>query len=72
MPNTIEIEAGCQRIHHTTSYVYRINKNEAEYVYVFTANVQPEIGDFIVDGVHVPRVGYKINNDPGFQAKYLD
>lgn len=65
---TLEIEAGCARIASTNYYVYRYNKKEGEYEVVFSALTIPEIGDFIVDGVHVPRVGYKINNDPGMQA----
>ena len=74
---TISIEAGCTRIPNTDSYVYRYTDNDAEHVVVFLAVEVPQIGDSIVDGTHVPLVGYKINNDPGFQAKkrrrhYLD
>lgn len=65
---TISIEAGCDRIENTSSYIYRYSTVEAEYVVVFVAAQVPKIGDSIVDGVHVPLVGYKINNDPGFQA----
>jgi hypothetical protein len=69
---TISIEAGCARILNTNSYVYRYSDNVGNHVVVFQANRIPEIGDSIVNGVHVPLVGYKINNDPGFQAKRCD
>jgi hypothetical protein len=66
---TISIEGGCTRIQGTNSYTYRYTDSTTEYLIVFTAVAVPKIGDSIVDGVHVPLVGYKINNDPGFQAK---
>lgn len=65
---TISIEGGCTRI-SGNSYSYRYSDSTTEYLIVFTAVEVPQIGDSIVDGVHVPLVGYKINNDPGFQAK---
>lgn len=66
---TISIEAGCELIEGTDSYIYRYTTNAGENVVVFQGVAVPKIGDSIVDGTHVPLVGYKINNDPGFQAK---
>lgn len=66
---TISIEAGCDHIGDSDSYVYRYTTNAGENVIVFQAVAVPKIGDSLIDGVHVPLVGYKINNDPGFQAK---
>jgi hypothetical protein len=69
----ISIEAGCAKIPGTTnSYLYRYSDNAGNHVVVFLANKIPEIGDSIENGVLVPLVGYKINNDPGFQAKRCD
>lgn len=69
MPGPVSIEGGC---------VFNLDENEWEYRYEdtdgfhyvwFSSLVTPKIGDTIVDGVLVPLVGYKINNDPGFQMK---
>ena len=73
---TISIEGGCSSTphvyNHTTIYTYRYSDNLGNHEINFTSSVVPKVGDEIVNGVHVPRVGYKINNDPGMQANKFD
>lgn len=49
------------------SWVYPYEDSTGSYKIVFLADVGvvPRIGDSISDGVLVPLVGYKTNNDPG-------
>ena len=68
MSNSVSIEAGCTKI-GPNRYIYIYDLNEGLEAISFNSTTTPKIGDTIVDGVLVPLVGYKINNDPGFQLK---
>lgn len=65
----ISIEGGCEHLFGDL-WGYTFNKIDGEHHVVFTSTVVPKVGDTIVGSVLVPLVGYKINNDPGFQVKH--
>ena len=66
----ISIEGGCFFVPLKQMWCYRWEDTEGWHAEYFMSMTTPKIGDTIVDGVLVPLVGYKINNDPGFQIKH--
>lgn len=59
---TITIEAGVAKIADLL-YVYRWNDVGGIHEVTFTSDEVPKVGDSIENGVLVPLVGYKINDD---------
>jgi hypothetical protein len=70
----VRIEGGCTMI-DWGSYPYQFYYEWADtagtHREYFSATQHPAIGDTIVNGQLVPKTGYIINNDPGFQKKHL-
>jgi hypothetical protein len=71
----IRIEGGCWIADHdlfgTPLWQYPWNDSDGFHVETFTTGgLIPVIGDTIENGVLVPKSGYIINNDPGFQKKH--
>lgn len=72
MSDSVIIEGGCwpYKYENSNVWVYEYEDTEGDHFLVFYSDTKPKIGDTIVNGVLVPLVGYKINNDPGFQVKH--
>lgn len=64
---TYKIEHGEDNIH---TYVYRFSDKAGDHVIVFLAADRPEIGDRIVNGIHVPITGWVINDDTSKWSEY--
>lgn len=69
MSNSVSIEGGCVFYPARNQWLYQYEDTDGWHSVIFNAATTPKIGDTIVDGVLVPLVGYKVNNDPGFQLK---
>jgi hypothetical protein len=52
-------------------FYYDYTDNEGIHRVYYSSTTYPQIGDTIENGVLVPKTGYIINNDPGFQKKKL-
>lgn len=64
------IQGGCKLLDAVSNtWLYEFEDSNGPQRYVFVSATKPEIGDKIVNGVLVPKDGYLINNDPGFQEK---
>jgi hypothetical protein len=66
----IRIEGGCTQSMSTGKWTYIYADTDGVHMVDFTAAQRPVIGDTIENGVLVPKSGYIINNDPGFQKKH--
>lgn len=68
------IEGGTYRLSTNSegidTYVYRFTNRQGENTIVFLAAVVPKIGDRIVNGIHIPLVGDKINSDTSKWNEY--
>lgn len=69
MSDSVTIEGGCHYLPYKGEWLYIYEDTSGVHMNWFQSITKPKIGDTIVNGVLVPLVGYKINNDPGFQIK---
>lgn len=65
----LEIQSGVTRV-NSKSWLYEYRDNEGLHKVVFTADVYPQIGDFISGGIHIPRTEPKVNPDTSKWKQY--